>query len=215
MRDRVISGTTKLCGLIGDPVEHTMSPAMHNAAFRDAGLDYLYVAFRVKKEELGKAIAGMRALNIKGLNVTIPHKVAVLPFLDKVDNLAEKIGAVNRFRMREDFLNISVSFKRVMNILDEKFETGADESLLKEEAEEKLYRDYLAVKERSLPFIAALKYFEALTELAALKPSVDYFFDKVLVNAKDPNLRKNRKILLSLIGNLFLEVFDFSKIIDK
>ena len=90
-----VSGKTKLCGLIGDPIEHTMSPVMHNAAFREAGLDYLYLPFRVKKEELGQAIAGMRALNMKGLNVTIPHKVAVLQFLDALDELAEKIGAVN------------------------------------------------------------------------------------------------------------------------
>lgn len=90
-----ISGKTKICGIIGDPVEHTMSPAMHNAAFRETGLDYLYVPFRVKQEELGKAIEGMRALNIKGLNVTIPHKVAVIPFLDELDPLAQKIGAVN------------------------------------------------------------------------------------------------------------------------
>ncbi len=95
MRDRVISGTTRLCGLIGDPVEHSMSPVMHNAAFRELGIDFLYVPFRVKKEELGQAIEGMRALNIKGLNVTIPHKVTVLQFLDKLDPLAEKIGAVN------------------------------------------------------------------------------------------------------------------------
>ncbi len=94
MRDRV-SGKTRLCGVIGDPVEHTMSPVMHNAAFREIGIDYLYVPFRVKKEELGKAIEGMRALNIRGLNVTIPHKVAVLQFLDELDHLAEKIGAVN------------------------------------------------------------------------------------------------------------------------
>ncbi len=95
MRDRVISGKTRLCGVIGDPVEHTMSPVMHNAAFREIGIDYLYVPFRVKKEELGKAIEGMRALNIKGLSVTIPHKVAVIQFLDKLDSLAEQIGAVN------------------------------------------------------------------------------------------------------------------------
>ncbi len=91
----IISGTTRLCGLIGDPVEHTMSPVMHNAAFREIGVDYLYVAFRVKKEELGRAIDGMRALNIRGLNVAIPHKVAVIQFLDELDPLAEKIGAVN------------------------------------------------------------------------------------------------------------------------
>ncbi|MFC1987845.1 shikimate dehydrogenase [Chloroflexota bacterium] len=91
----VVSGKTILCGLIGDPVEHSMSPAMLNAAFKKTGLDYLYVPFRVKREKLGKAIEGMRSLNIRGLNVTIPHKVAVLQFLDELDPLAEKIGAVN------------------------------------------------------------------------------------------------------------------------
>ena len=95
MRDRAVSGKTKLCGVIGDPIEHSMSSVTHNAAFRETGIDYLYVPFRVKKEELDKAIEGMRALNIKGLNVTIPHKVAVLQLLDKLDPLAEKIGAVN------------------------------------------------------------------------------------------------------------------------
>ncbi len=91
----MISGKTIVCGLIGDPVEHTMSPVMHNAAFEKLGIDYRYLPFRVRQEELGKAIAGMRALNIKGLNVTIPHKVAVIPFLDELDPLAERIGAVN------------------------------------------------------------------------------------------------------------------------
>ena len=95
MTDLVVSGKTRLCGLIGDPVEHSMSPAMHNTAFREVGIDYLYVPFRVKKEELGKAIDGMRALNMRGLNVTIPHKVAVIQHLDELDSLAEKIGAVN------------------------------------------------------------------------------------------------------------------------
>ena len=71
MKEQMVSGKTRLCGIIGDPVEHSMSPVMHNAAFREAGIDYLYVPFRVKQEELGKAIAGMRALNIRGLNVTI------------------------------------------------------------------------------------------------------------------------------------------------
>ncbi len=93
--DTGVTGKTSICGLIGDPVEHTMSPAMHNAAYRQMGLDYVYVPFRVRAEELGKAIDGLRAFNIRGLNVTIPHKVAVIPFLDKLDALAEKIGAVN------------------------------------------------------------------------------------------------------------------------
>jgi len=91
----LVSGKTKICGLIGDPVEHSMSPAMQNAAFRELGLDYTYVPFRVKSAELGQAVAGMRALNIRGLNVTVPHKVAVVQFLDELNPLAEKIGAVN------------------------------------------------------------------------------------------------------------------------
>ena len=95
MTNQAISGKTRPCGLIGDPVEHTMSPAMHNAAFARMGLDYVYAPFRVKKDDLAQAIAGMRALNIRGLNVTIPHKVNVIPLLDELDSLAEKIGAVN------------------------------------------------------------------------------------------------------------------------
>jgi len=91
----LISGRTRICGIIGDPIEHSMSPVMHNAAFKNEGVDYVYLPFRVKKEELGKAIEGMRALNIRGLNITIPHKVAVIQFLDELDPLADKIGAVN------------------------------------------------------------------------------------------------------------------------
>jgi len=90
-----VSGKTKICAIIGDPVEHTMSPAMQNAAFKKIGLDYLYIPFSVKLENLAKAVAGLRALNVIGFNVTIPHKIAVLKLLDSLDPLAEKIGAVN------------------------------------------------------------------------------------------------------------------------
>jgi len=95
MGNRNLTGKTKLCGLIGDPVEHTMSPAMHNAAFAKMGLDFVYVPFRVKPEDLPQAVAGMKALNIRGLNVTIPHKVAIRSLRGELDPLAEKIGAVN------------------------------------------------------------------------------------------------------------------------
>ena len=95
MLNRFISGRTRICGIIGDPIEHTVSPAMHNAAFKNKGVDYLYLPFRVNRQELGKAIEGMRALNIRGLNVTIPHKVAAIQFLDELDHLADRIGAVN------------------------------------------------------------------------------------------------------------------------
>jgi shikimate dehydrogenase len=91
----LISGKTRICALIGDPVEHTMSPAMHNAAFKKLGLDYIYLPFKVKPEKLTDAVAGLRALNVRGFNVTIPHKVSIIPLLDSLDPLAEKIGAVN------------------------------------------------------------------------------------------------------------------------
>jgi shikimate dehydrogenase len=91
----MISAKTKICGLIGDPVEHSVSPAMHNAAFSSLGLDYIYLPLRVARDNLAKAIDGLKVLNIRGLNVTIPHKVAVIPLLDEMEPLAEKIGAVN------------------------------------------------------------------------------------------------------------------------
>ena len=92
MGDRIISAKTRLCGLIGDPVEHTMSPVMHNAVFDQMGVDYVYLAFRVSGEELRQAIEGMRALNIRGLSVTQPHKVEVMKLLDNIEPLAEKNG---------------------------------------------------------------------------------------------------------------------------
>lgn len=91
----MISGKTRICGLIGNPVEHSMSPAMHNAAFKNSGMDYVYLPFKVEKEQLGRAIEGVRALNIRGVNVTIPHKVSVIPLIDELDQLAKRIGAVN------------------------------------------------------------------------------------------------------------------------
>jgi len=90
-----ISGKTRVCGIIGDPVEHSLSPAMHNAAFQELNLDFVYVAFRVRKDELREAILGAKSLNIRGLNVTMPHKSAVMEYLDEIDPTARSIGAVN------------------------------------------------------------------------------------------------------------------------
>jgi len=90
-----ISGTTKLLGVIGDPIEHTLSPAMHNAALAHLGLDYVYVPFAVQAGQLEAAIAGLAALGVVGFNVTIPHKEAVLPYLAAVSDLAQQVGAVN------------------------------------------------------------------------------------------------------------------------
>ncbi|MCP4639136.1 MAG: shikimate dehydrogenase [bacterium] len=89
-----IDTDTQLCGVIGNPVEHSLSPAMHNAAFEAAGLNYAYMAFRV--EDVAACLTGMRALpSFKGLSVTIPHKMAVMPHLDEVDALADHVGCVN------------------------------------------------------------------------------------------------------------------------
>lgn len=91
----MINGSTRVVGVIGDPVDHTASPAMHNAAFKDLGLDYIYVAFRVGNAELSEAVKGMRALNMAGMNVTVPHKKAVMAYLDVISPEARAIGAVN------------------------------------------------------------------------------------------------------------------------
>ncbi len=90
-----ISGRTKITGLFGYPVEHTLSPAMHNAAFEALGLDYCYAAFPVHPDYLGEAVKAIRALNLCGVNVTIPYKEKVIPFLDDIDKEASYIGAVN------------------------------------------------------------------------------------------------------------------------
>jgi shikimate dehydrogenase len=90
-----ISGTTKLLGIIGDPVEHSMSPDMHNRAIAELGLDYIYVPFPVKPGDLGAAMAGFAAIGVVGLNATIPHKQTVIPYLDVITPEAQAIGAVN------------------------------------------------------------------------------------------------------------------------
>lgn len=90
-----ITGKTKVIGIFGYPVEHSFSPVMHNRAFDLLGLDCCYVPFPVKPEELEAATAAIRALGLAGVNVTIPHKERVMPFLDEISKEAGIIGAVN------------------------------------------------------------------------------------------------------------------------
>lgn len=97
---RKIDARTHVCAVIGNPVEHSLSPAIHNAAFEALALDYVYVAFRV--EDIAAAIAGMRAFgNFRGLSVTIPHKVSIMDHLDEIDEVARNIGSVNTV-LKED-----------------------------------------------------------------------------------------------------------------
>lgn len=95
-----VTGDTKVLGILGYPVGHTLSPLMQNAAFEALGLDYAYLPFKVHPEELGAAVKGIRALGIIGVNITIPHKEQVIPFLDEITEEASIIGAVNTIENR-------------------------------------------------------------------------------------------------------------------
>jgi shikimate dehydrogenase len=90
-----ITGDTKVVGVFGYPVEHSLSPAMHNAAFAALELSYIYIPFPVRPDSLGPAIRSLSHLGIVGVNLTIPHKEHVLPFLDAITDEAREIGAVN------------------------------------------------------------------------------------------------------------------------
>jgi shikimate dehydrogenase len=91
----MIGAKTRLLALIGDPVGHSLSPAMHNAAFAADGLDFVYVALNVTSEDLPEAVRGVAALGLRGFNVTMPHKRAMVPLVDELDEGARISGAVN------------------------------------------------------------------------------------------------------------------------
>lgn len=91
----IVDGHTRTCGLIGNPVAHTMSPAIHNTLAKDLGQNLVYVPFHVEEGRLADAIKGAFALNVLGMNVTVPYKSDVISQLSDIDALAEKIGAVN------------------------------------------------------------------------------------------------------------------------
>jgi len=95
------SGSTKIVGLIGYPVEHSRSPLMHNAAFESLGLDFVYLLFSVRPGYLKEAVMGLRALDIAGANVTIPYKEEVMKYLDEISSEAKFIGAVNTIHNKE------------------------------------------------------------------------------------------------------------------
>lgn len=90
-----LSAETRLLGVIGHPIGHSLSPRMHNASFAATGLDYLYLPLDVRPEALPAAVAGLGALGFRGFNVTMPHKEKILPLLDSVDDAARLSGAVN------------------------------------------------------------------------------------------------------------------------
>ncbi len=97
-----VDGHTRLVGIIGWPVEHSLSPPMHNAAFAARGMNWAYVPLPVPPDRVQEAVRGLRALGFRGANVTIPHKQAVIPLLDRITPEAQAIGAVNTIVVEED-----------------------------------------------------------------------------------------------------------------
>ncbi len=98
----MITGTTKLLGVIGHPVEHSLSPLMHNAALTKLGLDYIYLPFPIQPQNLAKALDGFAAIGVVGFNATIPHKQAIIPLLSKIEPIAQAVGAVNTVFRQDD-----------------------------------------------------------------------------------------------------------------
>jgi shikimate dehydrogenase len=114
-----ISASTSLCGIVLHPAGHTRSPAMHNAAFRALGLDAVYLAFDVPPERLAEAMAGVRALALRQVAVSIPHKESVMAHLDRIDETAAEIGAVNTVTRRgNELVGANTDFAGALRALE-------------------------------------------------------------------------------------------------
>ncbi len=98
----MINSKTKLLAVIGHPIGHSLSPLMHNAVFNELNINSVYLCFDIKPESLGKFVVGAKAMQVKGINVTIPHKVTVMEHLDEISKEAELIGAVNTIKFNEN-----------------------------------------------------------------------------------------------------------------
>ncbi len=98
----MITGTTKLLGIIGHPVEHSLSPLMQNAALAKLGLNYIYLPFPLQPQNLKQALDGFAAIGVVGFNATIPHKRAIIPLLSEIDPIAQAVGAVNTVIRQDD-----------------------------------------------------------------------------------------------------------------
>ncbi len=100
----MLDANTLVYGILGHPVRHSFSPAIHNTGFKKLGLNAAYMAFDVPDQELESAVKGIKALGIQGASVTIPHKVAVMPYLDELEDIARLVGSVNLICRKGDRL---------------------------------------------------------------------------------------------------------------
>jgi len=122
-----------LCIVIGDPVEHSLSPKMHNCGYDALNLanEWRFASCRVRPENLAAAISGIRALSIRGVSVTLPHKEAVIPFLDEIDPLARRIGAVNTIVNNEGHLTgYNTDYYGIVDPLSAKIQLRSERALL-------------------------------------------------------------------------------------
>ncbi|MZQ81959.1 shikimate dehydrogenase [Paenibacillus sp. 5J-6] len=124
-KSRAIDSHTILYGVFGDPIRHSRSPIMLNRAFQEADINAVYAAFHVRPDELGDAVRGIRALGYRGINVTIPHKVEVMQYLDVIDEGARVVGAVNTI-VNEDGKLIGYNTDGIGYVRSLKEETGID-----------------------------------------------------------------------------------------
>jgi shikimate dehydrogenase len=120
----IVNSDTAFYGVFGDPVRHSRSPIMLGRAFREAGINAVYGAFHVAPDRLGEAVRGVRALGMRGINVTIPHKVEVMQYLDEIDETARVIGAVNTIVNRDGIL-VGYNTDGIGYVRSLKEETGA------------------------------------------------------------------------------------------
>jgi shikimate dehydrogenase len=102
--DNIITTQTQLLCIIGHPIEHSMSPIMHNVILKELNLDYVYLAFNVYPNDLKLAVKAFKTLNIKGINVTIPFKEKIIKYLDEIDPIGQKIGAINTIKNEDGYL---------------------------------------------------------------------------------------------------------------
>ena len=126
-----VDSSTRLCCLIGHPVKHSVSPQMHNAAFKELGLNCIYLVFDVLEESLGEAVNGLRSIGVLGFNVTIPHKIRIIKFLDELDGSAKLVKAVNTVIRRDDkLIGYNTDLYGVERVLREVDELNRDLGLI-------------------------------------------------------------------------------------
>lgn len=205
----------KTFAVIGDPIDHSLSPNIHSAVFRELNLDYSYIAYRIPKGELEEGIEGLKKIKIDGFNVTIPHKIEMMKYLDKIDESCSLIGAVNTVVNKDGILKgyntdmdgfLDPFKKKKLNITDAKIlllgAGGAARAIVAGLAKEKAKS--ITIANRTLENAKNLSEFAKKIELSAHAMKIEDVRDSVkdydiIINATSVGL-KNEASLISLEG---------------